>query len=653
MNKILTIILLFSTSLLSFSQVDIADDLFDNHEFRRAAAQYAIVDSLSDLQVRKFAFSLLQLRDYEGAERLYEEVVKQADSNAVNFYYHGICLKNNEKFEEAKKQFQTSQKLDSTHFFGTLMLENLGDIESVYSSIKTQSAEATVKINSPLAEYNPIWYKEGVMYCQEIKHDDLENRTQLHFETDHGHVDELEYGTSERPLNVLMYVPCINGRFGEPQIVAKSDKYHIGSFDIDESTGSFYFTKTTMKNWSEKKSEHPVLYMGKIDTVNHALIDVEEVKIKKLPSESGSGHPAITKDGRTLFFASDMQGGFGGSDIYFVEKDEKSNWSEPVNLGAKINTKGDELFPVLESDSLLYYSSNGKVGYGGLDIFSVTFNKTIFSDAELLSAPVNSSADDFGILVNPFNKEEGFLVSNRFGGTGDDDIYKFQQLVKQDYITGVVFDAEEKAVLGCFADSSQVALVLEEIETTEEVDTLVAVEPVVMEEQTEPVAETIIEEPVKEEPVAETIKEEPVKEEPVAETIIEEPVAIAEQKEEPKAISTKEGIYFNFDQSSITDRSKSVLDKWVLEMKEDPRAEIMIKSYTDCLGSNGYNLSLSWRRSKAVKDYLISQGIRDTRIATKSMGAVNFVNDCNQPDDCSEEEHGENRRSEIKYLVRK
>ena len=628
MSRTLTFILFIFSSFLLSAQVEVADDLFDNFEYKRAALKYSESDSLTDLQLRKYAFSLLQIRDYKGAEKFYANVVRQLDSNAVNFYYYGICLKNNEKFQEAKKQFQIAQKLDSTNFFNTLMLEKLDKIESVYERKQTQSAEATKEINSPLADYSPVWYKEGILYSKEIKHDDLENRTQLHFETDHGHVDELQHGTSERPLNVLVYVPCINGRFGEPQIVARSEDYHIGGFDIDESSSNIYFTKTNMKNWTAMKTEHPTLYMGKIDTVKNTLINVEKVKIKKLPPESGSGHPAITKNGSTMFFVSDMPGGYGGSDIYFVEKDEKSNWSEPVNLGAKINTKGDELFPVLYSDSLLYYSSNGKIGYGGLDIFSVAFDQASFSDAEILSAPVNSGADDFGILVNPLNREEGFLVSNRFGGRGDDDIYKFQPLVKQEYIAGSTFDVITNPAISCFLDSSQLALALDTIGIAEIADTINIIDSILDIDQEEPVAAAEIEETEIEETDSEP----------------------TEQNPEIKEVSMDEAIYFNFDQSAITERSQLVVDKWLLAMKEDPSVEIMIKSYTDCRGSTEYNISLSWRRTKTIKEYLISSGIEHTRIASRSMGATNFINNCDRPNACLDKEHGLNRRSEIELI---
>jgi outer membrane protein OmpA-like peptidoglycan-associated protein len=329
-----------------------------------------------------------------------------------------------------------------------------------------------------------------------------------------------------------------------------------------------------------------------------------------------------------MFFVSDMSGGFGGSDIYFVEKDEKNNWSEPVNLGAKINTKGDELFPVLYSDSLLYYSSNGKTGYGGLDIFSVAFDQASFSDAEILSAPVNSGADDFGILVNPLNTEEGFLVSNRFGGRGDDDIYKFQPLVKEDYSAQSNFDVITNPAIGCFLDSSKLALASDTIGIAELVDTFKIIDSILEIELAEPVA--VIE---------------------IGDTVIEETESEpTEQKPEIDDVSMDEAIYFNFDQSAITERSQLVVDKWLIAMKEDPSVEIMIKSYTDCRGSNEYNISLSWRRTKAIKEYLISSGIEHTRIASKSMGATNFINNCDRPNACLDKEHGLNRRSEIELI---
>ena len=142
--------------------------------------------------------------------------------------------------------------------------------------------------------------------------------------------------------------------------------------------------------------------------------------------EYSVGHAALTADGQTLYFASDKPGGYGGVDIYKSVRDQSGNWAAPTNLGPSINTSGDEMFPFVSNDGTLYFSSNGHLGLGGLDVFSATAvsTKEGWSAPENLGFPINTNSDDFGYIIDKENKN-GYFVSNRAGGKGDDDIYKF------------------------------------------------------------------------------------------------------------------------------------------------------------------------------------------------------------------------------------
>jgi outer membrane protein OmpA-like peptidoglycan-associated protein len=157
--------------------------------------------------------------------------------------------------------------------------------------------------------------------------------------------------------------------------------------------------------------------------------------------EYSVGHAALSADGQTLFFASDKPGGYGGVDIYKSRRDQSGNWGAPENLGPQINTSGDEMFPFMSNDSTLYFSSNGHLGLGGLDVFSTnpTGTKEKWTAPENLGFPINTNKDDFNYIIDKDNKN-GYFASNRDGGKGDDDIYKFVK--KGVTICGLVYDAK-------------------------------------------------------------------------------------------------------------------------------------------------------------------------------------------------------------------
>lgn len=423
----------------SNAQVEIADDLFDNFEFHQAIKFYEKEAKLNDEQLTKYAFCQLQIHNYKTAEELYQKVVKIEKTDAINFYYYGVCLKNNKKYDKADDYFTISKAHDSLNPYNNLMLEHIAEVPSIHAKKSGLEIMNESSINSSIAEFSPKWYKEGILYIKEIKQDG-KKRLNVDYSSEHNQLDSLAYGTAERPLSVMYYAPFKDGVFGEPTLVAKSKKFHIGSFDINQQTGEIYFTKVDIiTNWSTGAKSHPRIYKATLDTATTAFINVKKVAIKKLSDDIGAGHPALSKDGKTLYFSSNLEGGFGGSDLYSSVLGEDGRWQEPINLGGYINTPGDEVFPVL-NDTVLYYSTNGKAGFGGLDIFRSNITPKGIEDPIILAAPQNSAADDFGILLNPNDEKYGFVSSNRHPGHGDDDLFQFRPEPSKTYVKGLVAD---------------------------------------------------------------------------------------------------------------------------------------------------------------------------------------------------------------------
>lgn len=445
----------------SNAQVEIADDLFDNFEFHEAIKFYEKEANLDNERLTKYAFCQLQVHNYQKAEELYQKVVKIENTDAINYYYYGVCLKNNKKYEKAEDYFTISKSVDSLNPYNNLMVASIAEIPSIHEKKSGLEVMNESSLNSSIAEFSPKWYKRGILYIKEIKQDDIK-RLNVDYSSEYSQVDSLAYGTADRPLSVLYYAPFKDGVFGEPTLVAKSKKFHIGSFDINQQTGEIYFTKVDIiTNWSSGAKSHPRIYKATLDSSNTMLIDVKKVAIKKLSDDTGAGHPALSKDGKTLYFSSNLEDGFGGSDLYSSVLGEDGRWQEPVNLGGYINTQGDEVFPVL-NDTVLYYSTNGKAGFGGLDIFRANITPKGIEDPIILAAPQNSAADDFGILLNPNDERLGFVTSNRHPGHGDDDLFQFQPIPSKEYVEGVVTSSN-----GALAENVLVKLYANGIEVSQ------------------------------------------------------------------------------------------------------------------------------------------------------------------------------------------
>ena len=452
----------------SFGQLKEANDLFDNFEYREAIKYFQKAGELNDEHQTKLAYCFLRIHDYPSAEIELAKVVAQENVNPINFHFYGICLKNNAKYDKAKTWFLKYQEVDSTDAYNNLSLRELEFQKKEHGSPQRLKIKNIDKVNSGLSEFCPRHYKDGILFCDEVKFDEDNKRPHIDYGDDDIDLNSLEYGSAERPLGELYYMSIIDGVYGDPVLIAENDHYHIGDFDIDEVTGEIYFTKIDVVNaWKPDARSHPRLFKGKIDLENKTLIDVEKVKIKKMHNEDGSGHPTLSVDGTKMYFSSDRPGGKGGSDLYYITKLEDGNWSEPINMGDEINTMGDELFPYLYDDQTLYFSSNGHIGFGELDLFKVSVNGAEAKSREILPRPLNSEADDIGILIDKENPDKGIVVSNRFhGGFGDDDMFSFELKQDDSFVQGIVRNQD-----GSIAEGALVKLLDENGEEIAQVKT--------------------------------------------------------------------------------------------------------------------------------------------------------------------------------------
>ena len=464
------------------------------------------------------------------------------------------------------------------------------------------------------------------------------------------------------------------------EIVNKEPIQGVKAFKKVSKTGITYSKDQKTVYFSAKKHKKrrnknkAQLFKATVDSLGN-WINIEKLPFNK--KKFSAGEPSLSKDGKKLYFVSDRPSSYGGTDIYVVSINEDGTYSEPTNLGDKINTSGDEVTPYITDNNILFYSSNGREdSYGNLDVYATEIFSNIASEPLHLESPVNSINDDFAYIVNSNNKG-GFFSSNRLQGQDNNDMYSFiiedikpEKCLQQ--IAGVVKDKETLQIIKDAAmtlfdnDGNQVQQVLTDKNGEYSFDldcsqtyTLVASSLYYSKEEhiintanynRAPELEankflTKMTGAELEEALAATINAEipgkdkiEVKEPETAKEIIKEEV-----------VSINE-IYFDFDKSDIREDATEELDKVVEMMKENSSIKIEVSSFTDSRGSSAYNLKLSDRRAQSTIDYLVSNGIERSRVTGKGYGESRMINKCINGVECSEAAHQKNRRTEFVIL---
>jgi len=487
------------------------------------------------------------------------------------------------------------------------------------------------------------------------------------------------------------------------------EKKQIEGLPTDKitKTGAAYSPDLKTVYFSAKKYRKTPKRKDK-EQLYKADVDVEGnwTNVVKLPfskEQYSFGEPSLSVSGKELYFTSDMPSTFGGADIFRVVLNADGSFGEPINLGNRINTSGNEVTPYITKNLKLYFSSdNHKGGLGNLDVYCIDLNNPT-AKANHLDAPINSVNDDFAFIINN-NDDRGYFSSNRLQGQNNHDIYSFLvEKAKEDgpclqEITGVVKDNGTQeiisdAIITLFDDENNE---LEQTKTDAEgkysltldcnktytvkagaknyntedhiVNTANYLEAPTLEankfliqKSAEEIGNDnnlisdneVIKEAVEEVTgLEETIEEKSISaannnDDKVEKTIESEVNTATTIEEDEAAISP---VYFAFDRAIITSKSARELDKLSKILKNNKNIHVELSSYTDSRGNSAYNLKLSERRARASADYLVSQGIDRSRIIAKGYGESKMVNKCIDGIECSEAAHEKNRRTEFAFI---
>lgn len=435
--RIFIFAMLLLAAMGAFSQsknLQKADQLFDGNSYPAAIDAYlkAVDDEPTNAHaVTRLADCYRLTDDFRNALRWYAKAVKMKAIEPETWFHYGEVLMINRKYKEAipwLEKYQAKVPQDDRVAEMIASCQN----QEAFAAAKSLFIVRRLNINSEASDFGPAFLGKSVVFASSRKRSLVKyNRTGESF---------LDF-----------YVAPYNGKpeLGEVSLFrgALNTPVHEANACFTADGKEMYFTRNHLKKGQAAA--------GKDDIVQLALYHSEWVDGKwqnetLLPFNNDNyscGHPALAPDGKHLYFVSNMPGGFGATDLYVVEKQD-TGWGKPENLGQDINSKGNEMFPWVDAQGILYFASNGRGGVGGLDIFQVDPNPDVVGDSTNLGAPINSAYDDFGFILDQ-QAGVAFFTSNRLGGQGDDDLYAATQLIRWE---GQVIDSAGQPLADVLVD---------------------------------------------------------------------------------------------------------------------------------------------------------------------------------------------------------
>jgi len=631
MKKIYTILLLIavSTTIVSAqnSKTKKADNLYDRLAYTDAAQAYQKVlkRGTTDVYVfERLANCYYFINDTKKAEMYYKRVAKSKDANPEAIYNYAQTLKANGKFSDYNTWMKNFAKLSPNDTRVKEFMKNPNYIPKIMDDMARYTATNMEDINSEYADFG------GIVYGKDFYFASGRNTSRK------------TYQWNEEPYLEIYKATNVGGTMKNAELLNGdvNTKYHESNAVISADGKRMYFDRNDYFEGDYDKSASGInqinlYYAENIDGKGWSAV----VSAPFNNNEYSTGHPALSQDGNTLYFVSDMPGGKGGSDIYMVAINSDGSLGTPERLGDNINTEGKELFPYIDSNGTLYFSSNGHMGIGGLDVFYAEAQGDGFDVVNNLGKGVNSSADDFAYKYDP-TSQSGYVSSNREGGMGSDDIYMVEAVEIPCEVTIAVLVINENtnaAVAGARVDlydtmgnrlSTKTSNVDGMVSFKAACDQAHEVQGVLadFESNASKVA------PANDQKVSATIALKPIEEIIVEDQIVLNP------------------ILFDLDKSNIKAQAAFELDKVVAVMNKYPEMVIAVGAHTDSRATDAYNLSLSEARAQSTVQYIISKGISGKRISGKGYGETQPKVSCGN--NCSEAEHQLNRRSEFTIVNR-
>ncbi|WP_458627385.1 OmpA family protein [Winogradskyella sp. PC D3.3] len=628
----------FGNSFAQTGKLEKANAKYDKYHYIDAREIYlqVVANGYRSAEVyRKLSDTYYFNSEYSGASKWYYKLLNEfpEDLIPIDYFRAAQCFKSAGELEEAQRLMKiyrakggTALTVDSYKNVADTLFEK-GVNNKLFEIEK-------ISVNTEYSDFGPAFYGNKIVFASSDKSiNEFEEKS----------VDLA--GWDKQPFLDLYQVVVdeeMNLKEVEPLKGEINTKYHESTAVFSSDGNTMYFTRNNFLDGKKRRDKDFVIRLKiyKATKVGDAWGNVKE-----LPFNSDSysvGHPALNPEENRLYFASDMPGTFGMSDIWYVNILGDDSYSNPVNMGNEINTAARETFPFISTENNLYFSSDGHKGFGGLDIFVTKLKEDKHGEIVTFGAPINSSKDDFSFIIK--EGRIGYFTSNRDGeeGSKSDDIYQIWERCEIT-IQGPVTDEETGELL----PNAEVTLLDSNNEVIQSLTlgedglftfTLDCNEQYVIRAKKEGYNPK--------EEIFETPKNPKTIEMPI---VLNMPLTLKVMDPCPPndlgCKLTLQPIYFDYDQSNIRLDAEIELAKILAALNQYPQLKIHIESHTDSRGRDGYNLKLSQRRAKSTLQWLLDKGVAKNRLTAKGYGESQLINECSNGVDCSEEEHQLNRRS--------
>ena len=619
MKNIYIVLSFVSISITTSAQnmnTKIADKLFGRFDYIEAVKEYSklVENGKADSYVYKqLAEANFNMFNSAEAAKWYGKAT-ETEQDAETYYRYAQMLKAERKYDEANKQMKKFAAAAPNDLRAKTFNENPNYIPSLLDKTKMYDVKSS-SISSDKSDFGALLIDNGLYFVSARS-----GSGKSYSWTDESYLDiyRADYNSDGSVSNAVA-------------VKQLNSKWHEGPITMSSDGKTAYFASESYKdNITASKDKKANAKYSQVYLYSALKNGDSWGSISSLPFNDKSfsnSNPSLSKDGKTLYFSSNRPGSIGGTDIWKVMVNADGTFGEPQNLGAKVNTEGNETFPfIAENNKTLYFASSGRPGFGGLDVFEIDLSNN--SEAINLGNPVNTEKDDFAFTFNEA-KKIGFLSTNR---NGNDDIFFVNPvcavdalIVVSDKKTGLILANASVSIL----DDKKNIIATEMSNSKGEVSYKVECDKAYVIQASKDGYEGNT----------------------FAVTKSKGPTAKVDARLQPIDVVITETevilnpIFFEYNKSNITQEGAFELDKLVQVMKNNDKMVVLAKSHTDSRGADSYNLTLSDKRAKSTVQYIISKGIAASRISGVGKGELEPKVDCGET--CTEEQFAQNRRSEF------
>ncbi|MCZ8089024.1 OmpA family protein [Flavobacterium sp.] len=617
----LSLMLVLTANYAQNSVTAKADKLFESYQYVAAIEEYtrlAESKNASEYIYKQLADSYYNVFDSANAAKWYAKATSKGKSDAETYYRYAQTLKILGKYQEANKQMDVFAKMMPSDARAKEHLANPNYVPSLANNSKLFEVAQTNINSKGQSDFGAI----------------VTNDNTLYFASTRNSSNKTDNWNKQPYLDIYQATRDEKGVFSEPvQVKELNTPFHDGPITLSADGKTMFFARDGHSEGQYEKNKKSNIKVGQQGIYKATKVDGKWTNVEALPFNSTSysfTNPSLTNDGKTLYFASNMPGGFGESDLWKVSV-ETNGYGKPQNLGPNINTADRENFPFITEDNILYFATTGRQGLGGFDIYKMDLSNN--TTAQNVGKPVNSEKDDFSFSFNT-KLNVGYFSSNR---NGNDVVFSAIPICKAEAVV-IVSNAKTKALLA----NADVAIL-------DVKGNVIATEKTNSEGKVKYPIECNLGYGLK-------VAAQNFESTSSAVKIDKAGIATVEVALKPLevVITDKEVIlnpvYFEYDKSNITAQGATELDKLVKVMKDNPSMVIFVKSHTDSKGGDDYNLKLSERRAQSTVQYLISKGISQGNISGKGFGSTEQKIKCGT--NCTEQQDSQNRRSEF-LIVKK